>query len=388
MTRFSGRRVLVTGASRGIGAATALRFAAEGADVAIVARTVAPHDHDHLAGSLNETAGRMRRYGGRVVVIAADIADEDDRARIVREAVDGLGGPIEILINNAAAGMFAPMREFPLKRRRIIFEVNVHAPLDLVQAVLPSMIERGEGWIVNLSSATARPLPNSNMAVYGSSKAALNRLTNGLAVEMAGTGVRVNTVEPRAAVMLALGVLMLMFEVIKGARPGAKYLMDYLLSLIVFGAAAAEFVLWPRFGTSTYFLLTLLTLVDFLSGIALRTRRSALAASAPAVSRKSARKSEQIETPVAEPQFEPAPAPIPAPIAAPVTAPPATTSLPAAASIAESVLLDHPAPVVAAAASSASASSAASAASATSSEVPSPGLQPGTSAPPSPDAPR
>jgi NAD(P)-dependent dehydrogenase (short-subunit alcohol dehydrogenase family) len=193
--------VLVTGASRGIGAATALRFAAEGADVAIAARTVAPHDHDHLAGSLNETAARMRAYGGRVAVIAADVADEDDRARIVREAVDGLGGPIEILINNAAAGMFAPVREFPLKRRRIIFEVNVHAPLDLVQAVLPSMIEHGEGWIVNLSSATARPLPNSTMAVYGSSKAALNRLTNGLAVELAGTGVRANTVEPRAAVM-------------------------------------------------------------------------------------------------------------------------------------------------------------------------------------------
>ena len=114
--------------------------------------------------------------------------------------------------------------------------------------------------------------------------------------------------------LLALGILMLMFEVIKGARPGAKYLMDHLLSLIVFGAAAAEFVLWPRFGTSTYFLLTLLALVDFLSGIALRTRRSALAASAPAVSRKSARKS---ETPVAEPQFEPAPAPIPAPTPAP-----------------------------------------------------------------------
>jgi len=97
--------------------------------------------------------------------------------------------------------MFAPVLEFPLNRRRLIFEVNVHAPLDLAQAVLPSMIERGEGWIVNLSSATARPLPNTTMAVYGASKAALNRLTNGLAVELAGTGVRVNTVEPRAAVM-------------------------------------------------------------------------------------------------------------------------------------------------------------------------------------------
>ena len=188
--------------------------------------------------------------------------------------------------------------------------------------------------------------------------------------------------------LLALGILMLMFEVIKGARPGAKYLMDHLLSLIVFGAAAAEFVLWPRFGTSTYFLLTLLALVDFLSGIALRTRRSALAASAPVVSRKNARRS---ETPVAEPQFEPAPAPIPAPTPAPtaapapVAAPAATTPVPPAASVAESVLLDHPAP---GAASSASASSAASAVSTGSPEVPSPGLQPGTSAPPSPDAPR
>jgi hypothetical protein len=72
--------------------------------------------------------------------------------------------------------------------------------------------------------------------------------------------------------MLALGILMLLFEVIKGARPGAKYITDHLLSLIVFGCAAAEFLLLPRFATSTFFLLVLLALVDFLSGIALRAR--------------------------------------------------------------------------------------------------------------------
>src|SRR3954470_9304336 len=71
-------------------------------------------------------------------------------------------------------------------------------------------------------------------------------------------------------VLLAVGILLLLFEVIKGARPGAKYFTDHLLSLIVFGAAAAEFVLWPKFGTSTYFLLTALALADFLSGLALR----------------------------------------------------------------------------------------------------------------------
>src|SRR5271155_93040 len=73
--------------------------------------------------------------------------------------------------------------------------------------------------------------------------------------------------------LLALGIVMLLFEVIKGARPGAKYLTDHLLSLIVFGGAVAEFLLWPRFASSTYFLLALLALVHFLTGIALRTRR-------------------------------------------------------------------------------------------------------------------
>src|SRR6266478_7084661 len=107
-------------------------------------------------------------------------------------------------------------------------------------------------------------------------------------------------------ILLALGILLLLFEVIKGARPGAKYLTDHLLSLIVFGAAAAEFVLWPKFATSTYCLLALLALVDFLSGIALRARRSGLATSPATVSGKSARKA---DPPVAEPQFEPVHAP-------------------------------------------------------------------------------
>ena len=78
--------------------------------------------------------------------------------------------------------------------------------------------------------------------------------------------------------LVALGVLMLLVEVIKGARPGAKYLTDHLLSLIVFGAAAAEFLMWSKFATSTYFLLTLLAMTDFLSGIALRARHGAQAA--------------------------------------------------------------------------------------------------------------
>ena len=176
-------------------------------------------------------------------------------------------------------------------------------------------------------------------------------------------------------ILLALAALMLMFEVIKGARPGAKYLTDHLLSLIVTGAAIAEFVMWKQFGTSTFFLLTLLSLVDFLTGISLRARRrTVVLAEAPVVSRKTARGA---APPVAEPQFEPAavPAPMPAP-------PPA---MPAATSVAESVLLDHPAPGMAQPVVTPVVPPVVPAAS--SPEVPSPDLQPGNVITP-PEAPK
>src|SRR6202790_3991668 len=110
--------------------------------------------------------------------------------------------------------------------------------------------------------------------------------------------------------LLALGILLLLFEVIKGARPGAKYLTDHLLSLIVFGAAAAEFVLWPKFATSTYFLLALLALVDFLSGIALRTRRGPVTAIAAA-----SRRAAPAPAHAPEPQFDAPAAVTPSPSA-------------------------------------------------------------------------
>ena len=89
-------------------------------------------------------------------------------------------------------------------------------------------------------------------------------------------------------ILLALAILMLLLEVIKGARPGAKFLTDHLLSLIVFGAAAAEFLLWPRFANSTYFLLTLLALVDFLTSVALRVRRTPAVAGVSRATRRAA----------------------------------------------------------------------------------------------------
>ena len=207
MHRFAGRSAIVTGASRGIGAAIAERLAAEGANVVITARTF--DHHDHLDGSLIETLERCRRYGGSVEAVVADLGDPESRARIVPEALGHLDGRVDILVNNAAAAIYQSMLDYPAKRRSITFEVNVFAPLDLSQAVIPGMLERGEGWIVNVSSGTARPADGppfrtdgvaARVGMYGTSKAALNRMTNALALELHGTGVRVNAVEPRAAV--------------------------------------------------------------------------------------------------------------------------------------------------------------------------------------------
>ncbi len=145
--------------------------------------------------------------------------------------------------------------------------------------------------------------------------------------------------------LVALGVLLLLLEVIKGARPGAKYLTDHLLSLIVFGAAAAEFLMWPKFASSTYFLLTLLAMVDFLSGLALRVRRSA---QVPASATPAHAATETVDRSPQEPSFEPTPRAAVAASSEPASeTEPAPSDVDAAASIAESVLMDHPEPKIA-----------------------------------------
>jgi hypothetical protein len=121
-------------------------------------------------------------------------------------------------------------------------------------------------------------------------------------------------------VLLALGILLLLLEVIRGIRPGGKYLTDHMLSLAVFGGAAAEFVMLPQFGLSTYFMLTLLALVDFLSGLALRARRSARANVVPSQPASDAE--------VREPRFDPPPVSAPASVSSPAPAPDVAAAAP------------------------------------------------------------
>src|SRR2546421_11609647 len=152
MGACDGRVALGTGASRAIVAAIALRLAEEGAAVGVTARTLDPHPT--LPGTLRDVVAAVEATGGKAVAIPADLADADERARVVPEVESSLG-PVDILVNNAAAAFYAPTPELPLRRRRVLFEVNVDAPVGPAQQVIPGMRGRGRGRIGHISRAAA-----------------------------------------------------------------------------------------------------------------------------------------------------------------------------------------------------------------------------------------
>jgi citronellol/citronellal dehydrogenase len=202
---LTGRVAVVTGASRGIGEYVARRLASEGAAVAVVARTQEQTD-ERLPGTIHTTVDAIRKAGGTAVAIAADLSKAGDRARIIDEAEAALG-PVDILVNNAAVTFFLPVADFPGRRYDLMFEVQVKAPFELSQRVLPGMRERGQGWILNISSMAAvhpaiPPEPGGGIGgtVYGMCKAALERLTTGLAAEVYADGIAVNVLSPTRGV--------------------------------------------------------------------------------------------------------------------------------------------------------------------------------------------
>jgi citronellol/citronellal dehydrogenase len=199
---LEGRVALVTGASRGIGLAIAQRLASEGAKVAVTARTVEPGP---LAGTIHESVELIRAAGGEAIAVAADLSHAEEREQLVNDVVNQLGS-IDILINNAAVAFFTPTRDFTLKRLHLMFEVEVTAPFHLSQLVLPAMTEKGEGWIVNVSSRAAlhptQPYGARGGAgtVYGMCKAAVERFSTGLAAEVFDANIAVNALSPNRVV--------------------------------------------------------------------------------------------------------------------------------------------------------------------------------------------
>jgi citronellol/citronellal dehydrogenase len=199
---YEGRIALVTGGSRGLGKAIAMRLAAAGATVAITARTMDPDPQ--YVGSLRQTCEEIEATGGRVVAVPADLSQAEERERMFGLVVAEVGSP-DVLVNNAAVTFLRPLDEFPERRALLMLEMHLLGPLHLTQLALPAMRQRGRGWVLNLTSVAGNAVPGppfsefdrtAGFGLYGTCKAALNRLTQSLAAELYDDGIAVNAAAP------------------------------------------------------------------------------------------------------------------------------------------------------------------------------------------------
>jgi citronellol/citronellal dehydrogenase len=186
---LDGRVAIVTGASRGVGAATALALAEHGARVACAARATDAQPMP-TPGTLDGTVRRIHEHGGDAIAVPTNLARDDEVVRMVRSTRDHYGR-VDILVNNAAI-TFAGDLDLPMKRHDLIFDVNVRAPLIACQEVVPGMRERRAGSILNVSSMAALNYFPGLMA-YGMSKIALEHMTVSLATQLQPFGIAVNT---------------------------------------------------------------------------------------------------------------------------------------------------------------------------------------------------
>ena len=185
---LEGRAALVTGATSGIGRATALRFASEGARVALVARS---------AEGLKEVADEIESHGGESVEISADVMVEDAARRTITEAFEKFGG-LDVLVNAAGIIGNGTVETTTLADWDVMMNVNLRSVFHLMQLAAPHL-EKRPGNVVNVSSVTGlRAFPG--VLAYCVSKAAVDQLTRCAALELAPKGVRVNAVNPGVVV--------------------------------------------------------------------------------------------------------------------------------------------------------------------------------------------
>lgn len=183
---LTGRTALITGATSGIGRATATVLAQQGAHVVLSGR-------DRRRG--DDAVAAIRATGGKADFVVADLVDEASARALARDAAELGGGKVDILVNSAGVFPFGPTAQTTDDSFDLVYAVNVKAPFFLVAALAPAMAARGSGAIVNVTTMVAH-FGQAGMALYGSSKAALVLLTKAWAAEFGPSGVRVNAVSP------------------------------------------------------------------------------------------------------------------------------------------------------------------------------------------------
>lgn len=183
--RLAGRRALVTGASRGIGAEIVRRLAADGAAVAFT--------YGSSVADADKVVVDVSRAGGRALPIRADSSDAGQIASAVEETVTRLGG-LDILVNNAGVAAFGEVESFPLAEFDRLVAINVRGVFAAIQCAVPHLGEGGR--IINIGSINADRVPSGGLSVYSMTKAAVAGLTRGLARELGPRGITINNVQP------------------------------------------------------------------------------------------------------------------------------------------------------------------------------------------------
>lgn len=196
--RLAGKVAIVTGSSRGIGKAVALGLAQEGASVVVCARS--EFENEKLPGTIFKTADEIRALGQRALPVKCDISNEHDIEEMVKKALQEFGR-IDILVNNVGIAVPQSILEMSLKRWELVLRINLTGAFLCSKAVLPGMIERKTGSIINISSiaATDRFTGFTGIA-YGVSKAGLERFTWSLASEVGRYNIAVNALKPKEGV--------------------------------------------------------------------------------------------------------------------------------------------------------------------------------------------
>jgi citronellol/citronellal dehydrogenase len=231
---LTGQVAIITGASRGIGKALALRMAREGARVVVAGRSEV--EREKLPGTIHASVEEIRKAGGEALALRCDIRDPEQVSALAAETLRTYGR-IDVLVNNAAATYRSTGLDIPLKRWDLVMDVNVRGTFLCTRAVVPSMLERGSGSILNITSGAGdmevRRTDDGRLPslAYGVSKAAVNRMTVGFAAELAPHGVSVNALMP-AGLVITEGARAFYADAVPPDAPGPEAMVEAALVLV------------------------------------------------------------------------------------------------------------------------------------------------------------